>query len=84
MSESSKTKHHLKTFSADEPIVAMVEFQGTIYVASSFGVYKLIDDKFHQIQFVSQPHGMLVETKENVLQECPHGLLWDDCPDCRH
>ena len=53
-----------KTFSADEPIVAMTEFKGVLFVASAFGVFKLVDDEFHQIQFVSQPHGMLVEVEE--------------------
>ena len=46
---------HLKTFPADEPLVSMIEFKGTLYVASTKGVFKLVDDEFHQMEFVLLP-----------------------------
>ena len=46
---------HLKTFPADEPLVSMVVFKETIYVASTKSVYKLIDDEFYQMEFVFLP-----------------------------
>ncbi len=70
---------HLKTFPADEPLVAMVQFKGTIYVASTKSVYKLIDGEFYQMEFVFLPD----EVPTDIGEKCPHGLLWDDCPDCR-
>ncbi len=55
---------YLKEFSPDEPLVAMIEFNGTLFVASTKGVYKMIEDEFHPVMFVSQSEGMLVEMKE--------------------
>ena len=71
---------HLKTFPVGEPIVSMIQFKGTLYVASTKGVFRLIDDEFHQMKFVFLPD----EASADFLQGCPHGLLWDNCPDCRH
>lgn len=45
----------LKTFPAGEPLVSMIEFKGTIYVASTKGVFKLVDNEFHQMEFVLLP-----------------------------
>lgn len=41
-------------------IVSMIEFQGTIYVATTQRVYRLIDDEFQPVMFVSQPESVLV------------------------
>ena len=79
ITKRSGTKH-LKTFPADEPLVSMVVFNETIYVASIKGVFKLVDDKFYQMEFVLLPD----ESPTDVSERCPHGKPWDDCPDCRH
>lgn len=42
-------------------IVAMIEHNGTIYVATTQCVYRLVDDVFHPVTFVSQPEGIPVE-----------------------
>lgn len=42
----------IKQFPADEPIVAMIEFQGTIFIATSKCVYKKIDDELHPLDIV--------------------------------
>ena len=71
----------LKTFPVDEPLVSMIEFKGTIYVASTKGVFKMIDDEFHQLEFVLLPPD---KDLKYVGERCPHERPWDDCPDCRH
>ncbi len=45
----------LKTFPVGEPLVSMIEFKGTLYVASTKGVFKLVDDEFYQMEFVLLP-----------------------------
>ena len=71
----------LKTFPVDEPLVSMVEFKGTLYIASTKSVFKLVEDEFHQLEFVLLPPD---EDPKYVGERCPHERLWDDCPDCRH
>ena len=42
-------------------IVAMIEHQGTIYVASHFRIYRLVDGVFHPVAFVVGDEGMMIE-----------------------
>lgn len=47
-----------------EEIVAMVEHQGTIYLATRQHVYRLEEDGFDSVMFVSQPEGMMGAVKD--------------------
>ena len=42
-----------KQFDADEPIVSMTEFDGTIFIATSWRVFMLVDGFFKQLVFQS-------------------------------
>jgi hypothetical protein len=35
---------HVKTFKKDEPVVAMMEFRGRVFVATSRRVYHMVDE----------------------------------------
>ena len=46
----------------DEKCVGMIEYQGTIFVATEFHVWRMVDGKLIPLSFVTQPEGMISES----------------------
>ncbi len=47
----------IKEFDPDQSVVSMVEFKGQIYVATSFQVWRIVDDELVPLDFVVQGDG---------------------------
>jgi hypothetical protein len=51
----------IKEFGPDEQIVSIIEFQGTVFVATSKRVFKLVEELFYPMLFVHGDHGMITD-----------------------
>jgi len=45
----------IHTFEKDEPVVSMIEHKGELWVATSYHIFKIINDKLEMQTFVYQP-----------------------------
>lgn len=54
MNRRSGTKFTFNEVDENKEIVSMIEYQGSIFVATQKGVYKIVDDKMARLEFVEK------------------------------